>query len=217
MESVRHAVALAFGLLATLLCAGYVLDRIPLSEAQPAGTSPAVGTVIAWWTSDPLALVPAGYAVCDGSVLQDPLSPLDGITLPNLQQSFIRGSLVADAGTSGPNSAHGHGVPDHAHTVGLSSGGAHIHSWATYSTTSNNWTFPSGPSTTWNNGIDNIGVGDFPIMREDSDASLTCATEIAGSHDHGAPTSTTNSVSGSATLESHEPPYLDLLFIMKVR
>ena len=67
-----------------------------------AGLSLPVGGVGAWLKDLPgVPALPGDYAECNGQVLADPASPLDGVTLPDLngQERFLRGS--ATSGTLG--------------------------------------------------------------------------------------------------------------------
>ncbi len=90
-----------------------------------------IGTVIDWWRPNSQWTVPDGYAVCDGSVVDDPESPLNGETLPDLQDRFIRGTThMYQIGNYGGSDTHSHTVDiDHDHaSTNTSSAGAHSHS-----------------------------------------------------------------------------------------
>ncbi len=63
-----------------------------LAEIYAGGPGVPVGAVIWWWSDN---TVPLNYKVVDGSVVSDGASPLNGLTLPNLVDRFIRG--VANA------------------------------------------------------------------------------------------------------------------------
>ena len=55
-------------------------------------TTPPIGAIIAWaksFTGVP-ATLPSGWVECDGSVLSDTDSPLDGETLPDLNSGSKR-------------------------------------------------------------------------------------------------------------------------------
>ena len=61
-----------------------------------------MGGVGAWLKDLPgVPALPGDYAECNGQVLSDPASPLNGVTLPDLngQERFLRGS--ATSGTLG--------------------------------------------------------------------------------------------------------------------
>lgn len=192
------------------------------SVAQPAADTDGVGTILAFWLTDPLQPLPDGYLPCDGSIVSDAASPLLGQTLPDLRGRFLRGSTVANAGSMGGSASHAHAVQDHVHQGNLSIFGSasHSHSWATWNTSTDNWTFPSGPATTWTNGLDSVGTGDFPIMRAGADPTETYHTDDHGGHSHTIGPVTTNSSSPATdSLEEteHLPQFLDVLYLMKVR
>jgi len=80
-------------------------------------TTPPIGTVIGWladFTGTPASL-PDGWVLCDGSVLSDANSPLNGQTIPDINgdEQFIRGVSGATGGTGGSET--------HTHTHGTSS------------------------------------------------------------------------------------------------
>ncbi len=75
----------------------------------PAGISIAIGGVYAWMKNLPgVPALGSEFAECNGQVLSDPGSPLDGITLPDLNnaQRFLRGATTS--GGTGGNDAHTH-------------------------------------------------------------------------------------------------------------
>jgi hypothetical protein len=75
-------------------------ERVTLSTYVP---KTPVGTIVAWAKSlTGVPVLPAGWHECDGSVVSDVNSPLNGTTLPNLNsgtQRFLRGSTTS--GTTG--------------------------------------------------------------------------------------------------------------------
>jgi len=92
-------------------------DR-PKISASPAASlfgHVEVGMVIDWWRPDETTLQPDGYLVCDGSVINDPDSPINGQTLPDLTDKYIRG-LTNPAGLPAAGFSTG-GSPTHSHTV----------------------------------------------------------------------------------------------------
>ncbi len=118
-----------------------------------------IGAIIAWaksMTSVPQTL-PTGWVECDGTVINDAASPMNGETLPDLNgNEFLRGAATSGGtggGTTGTGSSHNHSVsgttssgsdPDaglagaqitwsedeHTHTFSVTSGNesAHTHS-----------------------------------------------------------------------------------------
>ena len=103
------------------------------------GLAVPIGSVVSWWGN--AATPPAGWRVCDGSVVSDSESPLKGETLPDLRGRFVRGTTGdmrktpvvggADEQTLAVAQmpAHSHGVndPGHQHlttTAGWAQGAA---------------------------------------------------------------------------------------------
>ena len=82
------------------------------APAGGAGIVP-VGSVIAWLkslTGTPGLPADSSFVECNGQVVNDAGSPLNGITMPNLngQNRFLRGS--ASSGTPGGSVSHAHGT-----------------------------------------------------------------------------------------------------------
>lgn len=81
-----------------------------------------VGTVISWWRADASTPLPSDeWAIADGSVVDDPESPLDGQALPDLTDRFIMGVPASDIGQTGGanvlNLSHRHRVDGHTHSI----------------------------------------------------------------------------------------------------
>ncbi len=97
------------------------IQRVNLA-ADAIPPSIPVGTVISWWRADASTPLPSGeWAFADGSVVNDPASPLNGKTLPDLRDRFIMGvssdSIGQTGGTNTLNLAHSHTVNAHTHDV----------------------------------------------------------------------------------------------------
>lgn len=91
------------------------------------GDSVPVGSVGAWLKSFPnVPALPEGWVECNGQLLDDPISPLNGQTIPDLNggSRFLRGA--ASSGTAGGNMTHTHsgntGVMDSGGSQGNGSG-----------------------------------------------------------------------------------------------
>ena len=83
-----------------------------------------IGTIQAWHGSfSNTPNLPWGWAQCNGQVLNDPESPYDGQTLPDLNSSgrFLRGATTSGTMQSSE-------IGSHQHTGTTSSDGTHAHS-----------------------------------------------------------------------------------------
>jgi hypothetical protein len=72
--------------------------------------TPPLGSIVAWAADLPgVGALPPAWARCDGQVLDDPLSPLHGRTLPDLNggNRFLRGAMAS--GDMGGAASHAHG------------------------------------------------------------------------------------------------------------
>ena len=99
----------AEGIMADTLIAGTTLVE---KESRSIGDAP-IGSIVAWAKS--LSGIPnlaEGWVECDGSVLVDALSPLNGQTIPDLNGTdlFLRGNNTS-GGTGGATTT------PHTHTI----------------------------------------------------------------------------------------------------
>ncbi|RKH13582.1 hypothetical protein D7V97_05040, partial [Corallococcus sp. CA053C] len=105
--------------------------RFSDGKVQPTAarsTTVRVGMIIDWWLPKGVVLLlPAAFAICDGHVINDPGSPLNGVRLPDLRGLFVRGTGdYMSIGQRGGAQSHSHlltQVPQHTHGV------AHNHGW----------------------------------------------------------------------------------------
>ncbi len=113
-------------------------------------TTPPIGAVIAWlksFTGVP-ATLPGGWVECNGQVLSDTDSPLNGQTIPNLNasgggtQRFLRGATTSGTTGGADTNSHTHTVSLPAHTYEYTSAGNDVYGRATNSVTT------SAPSDT---------------------------------------------------------------------
>ncbi len=85
-------------------------------DALELGSVP-VGTVIDWYRPTAGTAVPAGWKIMDGTVVNDPASPMHGLTVPDMTGKFTRGVSAgsqASIGATGGSDSHDHSV-DYAH------------------------------------------------------------------------------------------------------
>jgi len=182
-----------------------VLIFMPLDdvEAAPAGPKVPVGAVLDWFCVDPCT-IPPGYALADGSIVDDPSSPLDGVTLPDLREKFVRVAATTDdvGNTGGSPGGHTHSVdPPNTETTSDS----HSHDIAGAISTAI--------------GIDSdspLGCGGFP----------GCNFVASSVHRHDVVNQSVNDVSHSHTVDvlpfdsapgGGLPPFVDLLKIIRIK
>jgi len=67
-------------------------DNTLQTTAAGGSASVPIGTIIDWWRPDDSFPFPDGYLSCDGSVINDPDSLFNGLTLPDLRGRFIMGA-----------------------------------------------------------------------------------------------------------------------------
>ena len=123
-----------------------------------------LGVILAWHRDFDQAYIPPlppGWVECNGQVLDDPESPFDGQTIPNLngdangadspglsrkEQMFLRGNTTSGEGQDHQMQSHRHQDPQHTHSV---TDEGHHHSAPTWSGdgSDNHYEVP-GPSST---------------------------------------------------------------------
>jgi hypothetical protein len=83
---------------------GHSVDISFASIAQP-----PIGAIIAWHRNATLNVpsLPANWVACSGGVFNDPESPLNGMTLPNLNDGdFLRGATQSGGGGGAATHIH---------------------------------------------------------------------------------------------------------------
>ncbi len=127
----------------------------PQGPTGAAGISMPIGGVCAWMkTLTNVPALPGEYVECNGQVLSDAGSPLNGITLPDLNsaQRFLRGAS-ASGGTGGADT-HTHGLmaldADHGNFTSVSNASNDVNVLVpgTYST-DNGSSLPSYYEVVW--------------------------------------------------------------------
>ena len=119
-------------------------------ESRSIGDIP-IGGIVAWAKSFPgVPTLPEGFLECDGSVVVDSLSPLNGQTLPDLNgREFLKGA--ATSGTTGGGETHNHQWNEAAGTSYDTAGTANVDLTNNFvSTTSSDvviWAPGVGPAT----------------------------------------------------------------------
>jgi hypothetical protein len=86
------------------------------AQLVPLGTLVPIGGVIPWFKDTPgVPALPSNFVECNGQVLSDAASPLDGQTMPDINtgaQRFIRGGT--NSGTTGGIDSFGTALADNA-------------------------------------------------------------------------------------------------------
>lgn len=178
------------------------VDGTPLAGRQRLGSAPyalrareaanglPVGGVVPWWRPSPTAPVPDGFAICDGTMVVDPESPLNGSTLPDLTDRVVLGVPLARSGELG-------GTPGTSWTT--ASAGAHAHTWVTRAGLS--WVSGDGRTIiTWGDGLDTPGSGHYPIATTTASGSVAYNTSTTAAHSH-----------------TITPAYAGLVMLMRIR
>lgn len=204
------------------------------ADYAPIGVVP-VGAVIDWWRPDDSFSIPAGYAVADGSVLDDPQSPLHGRKLPDLRGAFVRGADTSGIGATGGSASHTHttDLPVHDHTVSVDHdhdaiSSIHSHRWAVWDRSALQWeSFNSSGNgfvlMDWSNGMDSEGVGHYPLSTE-AGSDVHYYTERASisfnlpNYNVANRTTTPSDPAPETSSEaSNLPPWVGLLKLVRVR
>jgi len=202
----------------------------PVAYAHRSSGDVPIGTVIDWWRPDANVDVPDGYAICDGSVIVEPRSPLDGETTPDLRGKFVRGvSDPTEIGTAGGSDnlpQYTVDPPAQNFTWSTETSGQHTHAWSMFSDAENWWTWQSDGSTTtqlinWDNGLDGDGTGTYPLAKDGTVGFDTdYFTRNSGNHEHTLNASVNlNAFSASAdggNAGKNVPAYVGLLKLIRI-
>lgn len=155
-----------------------------------------------------------GFVLCGGQTIVDPLSPMNGQVVPNINNSvFLMGASTAGAtgGSNSINFAHNHSVGDHYHTLN-SYGGACISAPVT-NTAPYSYNSATGPSFTSTHGIYENSSGNPTKWSTAADISRD-STALTGRS--AGMTSTANTGNGLTTTDIR-PSYISAVFVMRIR
>lgn len=192
-----------------------------------------IGGVIDWWRPNNTIGVPAGYAVCDGTVITSANHDFGtgaSITLPDLRNVFVLG---ANIGTTDGNAAVGGDTAGDAPGI-RGSGGSQAHTLAANQIPSHTHSLSvtgSGSGTTDTQGAHNhthgipqrwqFNASAAPNGMDFNGGSGTLGTGVAGDHSHNVSVSVsasgTSGATGSGSSHNNMPRYVGLLKIMKVK
>ncbi|MEM7657045.1 MAG: hypothetical protein AAF399_13005, partial [Bacteroidota bacterium] len=180
-----------------------------------------IGTVKLFWDAGGVLPLPTGWQVLDGSVVSDPLSPLDGTQLPDMTNRYAVGATSNTTTTVVGNVnhsidlSHSHQVDPHQHTVAAHTHSmSHTHTSGTYSTlfgwdnqgdvavrrgsfsSYTSWpiSFNDALNTEGNLSTGNVGTSEL--------ASNTASIDVAGTSGPSSSNTTGSSGGGSTSSES---------------
>lgn len=143
-------------------------EGFPGSTGQGA-VNPPIGTIVAFFGLD--ADIPVGWLVCDGQTIpENSLLSIDanaeegGKQLPDLRGKFIRGTEVQLNGSHLLTGGNDRITFNHSHVWSE----FHAKRWFSFDTVGERFRVDD-----WHNGIDNEGVGNYPLLtKEAKDAKL---------------------------------------------
>jgi hypothetical protein len=158
-----------------------------------------IGAIIDWWQGTASQQPPANFMICAGGQVTDPDSPLNGMTVPNLDDCFVFGA--ANDGkpvttTGADTHDHGYTVPSHTHGF--------PHSHADIGGISGQANQDQGP---WGDGNNNASAGH---AHQWTATVGEASTETSQPNSDSGQTLTTDPAS---TL----PPYLSLLKLIRIK
>lgn len=176
-----------------------------------------IGTIKPWLRANNTVPLPLNWLICDGTTVSDPESDFNGKALPDLRSNFPEGhatltnanfgsdTLYYAGGTipSGGGSSHSHSVNSHSH--GIPSQAGHRHGGRT----GMQYPYTTQGNTGRGNG-ELYFIGSDRVFKMDLDTNMN---ENA-SHDHGGSTNGAGSSTGSG---ANIPPYLGLVYIIKIK
>jgi hypothetical protein len=167
------------------------LASVPYAlRTREAANGLPIGSVVPWWRPTAATPVPEGFAVCDGSMVSDPDSPLDGTVLPDLRERVILGVPLDRSGETA-------GTPGTVWSTDAA--GAHAHTWVTRAGLS--WISGDGRTIiTWGDGFGTDGTGHYAVATATASGTVVYNTSTAPSHVH-----------------SVSPPYVGLVMLMRTR
>jgi hypothetical protein len=168
------------------------------------GVAVPVGAIIAWHKSMPgiPATLPNNFHECDGSVISNVLSPMNGQTLPNLNSTgeFLRGGTTSGVAQSDQVKSHNHTQNAHSHASGTLAG-----------VLTN--TYPGGGNTNI------IGVGDYngpALFASGSDHKLYEEAPFVTVSGTTASATATNNSSTAGSPDETRPVNMSVVWIMRI-
>jgi len=186
-----------------------------MPDGSAIGNSLPIGAVIDWTPtqysySTPKG-IPDGYVIADGKTVNDPQSPFNGKSLPDLREKFVMGVSEDKIGEIGVTS-HKHNIPGIQVTTepeSLPRTNTVNHQWVDGYSHYVSWTQNGDEKKiiSWDNGIGKDGKGQYPLDIQGSGSTNKY------DHDH-----TVEIPSFDSSTEKNKiPGYYTLLKIIKIK
>lgn len=182
------------------LSGGYDFGDGVVQTTAAISTTVGIGGIIEWWSGDGKLTLPPQFVLCNGGVINDPLSPLNGQTTPNLVNHFIMGTTeFGQIGAVGGSATHTHQVeswPIHTHAI------VHMHPSVTHSTSQD---LAAGDSDTTDSKCSNTDHRhSVEIVLQDGTPTTSMAND--------------EGIAAFATQDGSSQPYsVGLMMIMRIR
>lgn len=94
-------------------------------------TTVRIGGIVDWWPGGCFGAPPPQFVICNGQVINEPKSPLNGRAAPNLVGLFVRGTTdYSSIGQTGGSPSHDHtlsALPVHTHSISHSHNAVSTH------------------------------------------------------------------------------------------
>ena len=197
-----------------------VVGMMKPQEPQAQVSNEFIGAIVSFWGSP--SQIPSGWELCDGTVVYTAGSSIIGQTKPNLIDKFIRGASgdVKNSPVSGGYDSHSHAIGSHTHSIGTDGSHSHTvnsHTHTVYGHYHNQTTiadgyFPGGKRATEQAG--NEGHSRTESNDNQESGASSPGTSSEGVHNHNGQTGLSSATTESA---SNIPPYVGLLYIIKVK
>ena len=166
----------------TLLVGRRAVGAVPFAVQADNGVP--VGGLVMWWRPNAQFAIPEGFAIADGRVVNDPLSPLNGTALPDMMD---RALIALPEGRNGEKGGSWSGRTNGSGNIQTTDAGGHQHNWG--ETANGGWTLYSNQLGGWVNvfgghdGIHLDGSGMRPLGVAGADRVLF-QTDGNGNHAH---------------------------------
>lgn len=182
-----------------------------------------VGGIIPWWhpragrnanTETKVLPLPDNFMVCNGALVDDEESPLNGFYVPNLNDEYLKAGRQINVGEMGG---------DFDYSVSVANGGEHVHRWIEFRdepgltvnrwgswTESGDWAGTRVAQAVGHDGDSRISTLSF--WDDDSVNDTFLYTRKAGIHNHAATINSADNATGVI-----EPHYMRVEYLIRVK